>query len=130
MPSPILKAMTTAPTHTREWLGRVRPDQRQAHEQFLVWLNGDEAKRVIARLPLSEYRLEQRGDDLKITMTATEPTGFVRFLRFDRFWPNFWEYVGGERPALPLPAPESLGPVLRVHWRRAAGESHDANPAR
>jgi hypothetical protein len=110
---------------TREWLGRVRPSQQEAHERFVAWLNSEEARSLIARFPLAEYRLEQRSDELKVTLTATEPTGLIRFLRFDRFWPEFWEYQGGGRPAGPLPSPESLGPALRVYWRRGAGGISD-----
>ncbi len=111
--------MSAEITQTREWLGRVKPDQREAHRAFVAWLNGDEARSLIARFPLREYRLEEHGDELKITMTSTEPTGLIRFLRFDRFWPEVWEYVGGSRPDGPLPSPESLGDALTVHWRRS-----------
>ena len=115
------------PRQTREWIGRVRPDAQAMHERFLEWLDGEEARRLLARLPLTEYRLEQRGDDLKVTMTATEPTGLIRFLRFDRFWPEFWEYLGGGRPSGALPSPASLGGALRVHWRREQGDFSPAD---
>ena len=118
----MLHAMQQPQSLTREWRGRVKPGAEAAHERFVAWLNSDEARALIARYPLSEYRLEQRGDALTVTMTATEPTGLVRFLRWDRMWPpDVWEFEGAARPEGELPPPESLGPSLRVHWRRDAG---------
>jgi hypothetical protein len=127
----MLHAMERPHTQTREWRGRVKPGAEVAHERFVTWLNSDEARGLIARYPLSEYRLEQRGDALTITMTATEPTGLVRFLRWDRMWPSdIWEFEGAGRPEGELLPPDSLGTSLRVHWRRDVGGPGTADPDR
>jgi len=121
----MLTRMEQGSTQTREWLGRLVPGHLDEHEALIAWLNSDEAHAVLARYPLVEYRLEQRGDALKITMSATEPTGMIRFLRWDRVWPPYWEYQGGGRPRMPLPSPASLGDALRVYWRRRGGGGDD-----
>jgi hypothetical protein len=125
----MLHPMEPAHTQTREWRGHVKPGAEQAHEQLVAWLNSEEARRLIGRYPLTEYRLEQRGNALTVTMTATEPTGLVRFLRWPRVWPtDVWEFEGTGRPEGELPPPESLGPALRVHWRRErSGPGPDAS---
>ena len=86
----------------------------------MTWLNGQEAHGLIGRFPLTEYRVDQEGDGVKVTMTATEPTGLVRFLRFDRMWPEFWEFVRADRPASAEQSEAVSSSTLRAHWRRTA----------
>jgi hypothetical protein len=99
---------------TRVWHGRVKPEHRAEHEQFVQWLGTDEAEAQYAKFLLNGYSLAQQGDDLTITMTASEPPPIIRFLRNPRMWPEYWEYVsaGGD----PSDVPEES---VRVHWRRA-----------
>jgi hypothetical protein len=105
--------------HARIWLGRVQPGQEGTHERFVTWLNSPEAQALIARFPLVEYRLEQQGDAVRVTMAATEPTGLVRFLRFDRLWPDFWAFVRADRPTGPNTCEPEAGWDLRARWVRA-----------
>ena len=98
---------------TRIWHGHVKPEQRDEHEQFIEWLNTDEARVQYAKFLLNGYSLAQQGDDLTITLAAEEPPAIIRFLRNPRMWPEFWEYdsAGGDADA---PPEESV----RVRWRR------------
>lgn len=98
---------------TRIWRGHVRPENRDQHEQFVEWLNSDEARMQYAKYLLNGYSLAQQADDLTITMAAEEPPAIIRFLRNSRMWPDFWEYdsAGGDEPP-----PED---AVRVSWRRA-----------
>jgi hypothetical protein len=98
---------------TRIWRGRVKPDHRDEHEQFVAWLNTDEAAVQYAKFLLNGYSLAQQGDDLTVTMAAAEPPPIIRFLRNPRMWPEYWEFVsaGGEVAELPEDA-------VRVRWQR------------
>jgi hypothetical protein len=98
---------------TRIWRGRVKPESREAHERFVQWLGTDEAKAQYAKFLLNGYSLAQQGDDLTITMTASEPPPIIRFLRNPRMWPEYWEYIsaGGDASDVPEDA-------VRVRWRR------------
>jgi hypothetical protein len=107
-------------TQTRIWLGRIRPGQDEAHQRFVTWLNSTEAHALISRFPLVEYRLDQEGERVKVTMTSTEPTGLVRFLRFDRMWPDIWEFVRADRPTGPAQQVLEPGWEQRAFWRRDA----------
>ena len=98
---------------TRVWRGRVKPEHREEHEQFVAWLGTDEAKAQYAKFLLNGYSLAQQGDDLTITLTASEPPPIIRFLRNPRMWPDYWEYLsaGGDTAELP-------DDTVRVRWRR------------
>jgi hypothetical protein len=98
---------------TRVWHGRVKPESRAEHETFVQWLGTDEARVQYAKFLLNGYSLAQQGDDLTITLTASEPPPIIRFLRNPRMWPEYWEYVsaGGD----PADVPED---AVRVRWRR------------
>ena len=98
---------------TRVWHGRVKPEHRAEHEQFIAWLGTDEARVQYAKYLLNGYSLAQQGDDLTISMTASEPPPIIRFLRNPRMWPDYWEYLsaGGSADDVPEEA-------VRVRWRR------------
>jgi hypothetical protein len=98
---------------SRVWRGRVKPEHRDEHEQFVEWLGSDEAKTQYAKFLLNGYSLAQQGDDLTITLVAEEPPPIIRFLRNSRMWPEYWEYLsaGVETPDVPDEA-------VRVRWRR------------
>lgn len=99
---------------TRIWRGRVKPESREEHEQFVAWLGTDEAKVQYAKFLLTGYSLAQQGDDLTIAMSAEEPPPIIRFLRNPRMWPEYWEYVSAGGGALDVPD-ESV----RVRWRKS-----------
>ena len=99
---------------TRIWRGRVDPEHREEHEQFVAWLGTDEAAAQYAKFLLNGYSLAQQGDDLTVTMTASEPPPIIRFLRNPRMWPDYWQYVSAGSGAEDVP--ES---AVRVRWRRA-----------
>jgi hypothetical protein len=98
---------------TRIWRGRVDPEHREEHEQFVAWLGTDEAAAQYAKFLLNGYSLAQQGDDLTVTMTASEPPPIIRFLRNPRMWPDYWQYVSARSGADDVP--ES---AVRVRWRR------------
>ncbi|MFN8523103.1 MAG: hypothetical protein U0821_08360 [Chloroflexota bacterium] len=97
---------------SRVWRGRVAAGRTADHEQHSAWLATDEAAAQFAKYLLTGYRLEQRGEEIAITMSATEPPAIIRFLRFDRMWPDFWEHQSTD----PLEGP---GLRVLVSWRRA-----------
>jgi hypothetical protein len=97
---------------TRVWRGHVRSDSRDQHEQFVRWLNTDEAQLQYAKFLLNGYTLSQQGDDLTIALTAEEPPAIIRFLRNSRMWPEFWEYDPGDGE------PEVPEEFIRVRWQR------------
>ena len=98
---------------SRIWKGRVKAENRDDHERFVVWLASDEAKLQYAKFLLTGYSLAQQGDELTITMSAEEPPPIIRFLRNPRMWPEYWEYesAGGDAGDVPEDA-------VRVRWRR------------
>jgi hypothetical protein len=98
---------------TRVWRGRVKPEHRAEHEQFVAWLGTDEARVQYAKFLLNGYSLAQQGDDLTITMTASEPPPIIRFLRNPRMWPDYWEYLSAGAPTDDVPEE-----TVRVRWRR------------
>jgi hypothetical protein len=103
---------------TRIWRGRVKPEGRDEHEQFVVWLNSDEAKAQYAKFLLNGYTLAQQGDDLTIAMAAEEPPPIIRFLRNARMWPEYWEYLSAGNAAEDIPEE-----AVRVRWRRASSRT-------
>lgn len=98
---------------TRVWRGRVKPEHRAEHEQFVAWLGTDEARVQYAKFLLNSYSLAQQGDDLTITMSASEPPPIIRFLRNSRMWPDYWEYLSAGGPGDSVP-----DDAVRVRWRR------------
>jgi hypothetical protein len=103
---------------TRVWRGRVKPEARDEHEQFVAWLNSDEAKAQFAKFLLNGYTLAQQGDDLTIAMAAEEPPPIIRFLRNTRMWPEYWEYLSAGNAAEDIPEE-----AVRVRWRRASSRT-------
>ena len=103
---------------TRIWRGRVKPEGRDEHEQFVAWLNSDEAKVQYAKFLLNGYTLAQQGDDLTIAMAAEEPPPIIRFLRNARMWPEYWEYLSAGNAAEDIPEE-----AVRVRWRRASSRT-------
>lgn len=99
---------------TRVWRGRVNPEHRKEHEQFVTWLGTDEARTQYAKYLLNSYSLAQQGDDLTVTMSASEPPPIIRFLRNPRMWPEYWEYVSAGSATDEVPED-----AVRVRWRRA-----------
>ena len=99
---------------TRVWHGRVNPERRDEHEQFVAWLNSDEARVQYAKFLLNGYSLAQQGDNLTITLAAEEPPPIIRFLRNGRMWPEYWEYLSGGGDDAEVP-----DEAMRVRWRRA-----------
>jgi hypothetical protein len=104
---------------TRVWRGKVKPEARDQHEQFVTWLGTDEAKLQYAKFLLTGYELGQQGDDLTVRLSAEEPPAIIRFLRNPRMWPNYWEYVSAGNEQAEIPAD-----TLRVHWRKADPTTH------
>ncbi len=100
---------------TRVWRGTVRPEGREEHEQFVTWLNSDEAAVQYAKYGLNGYTLSQQGEELAIAMAAEEATTMIRFLRNSRMWPEIWEFQASG-PGASEPEPASV----RVRWRRPA----------
>jgi hypothetical protein len=98
---------------TRIWRGRVKPEGREEHEQFVAWLGSDEAAVQYAKFLLNGYSLAQQGDDLTITLAAEEPPPIIRFLRNSRMWPEYWEYLSAGGDAADVP-----DEAVRVRWRR------------
>ena len=99
---------------TRVWHGRVKPEAREEHEQFVDWLGTSEAKQQYARYLLTGYTLAQHDDDLTVLLSAEEPPAIVRFLRIPRMWPDFWEYVPADAEE-----PEVPDADVRVRWRKS-----------
>src|SRR4051812_50035944 len=99
---------------TRIWRGRVDPEHREAHEQFVAWLGTAEAEAQYAKFLLNGYSLAQQGDDLTITMTAPEPPPIIRFLRNKRMGPDHWEYISAGAAT-----DEDPDGSVRARWRRA-----------
>lgn len=105
----------------RIWRGRVKPESRDEHEQFVEWLNGDEAKEQYRKFLLTGYTLAERDGQLTITLGAEEPPPIIRFLRNPRMWPDIWEFEGAG-PAGPDSDDGEAGDV-RVRWRREAASA-------
>ena len=99
---------------TRVWRGRVNPEHREELEEFVAWLGTDEARVQYAKFLLNGYSLAQQGDDLTVTMTASEPPPIIRFLRNRRMWPDYWEYISAGSGA-----PDVPDEAVRVRWQRA-----------
>ena len=101
---------------TRVWRGRVKDGSRDEHEQFVEWLNGDEARQQYAKFLLTGYTLAEDGDALTITLAAEEPPPIIRFLRNPRMWPEIWEFESAGAGG-PTSGQDGAGTV-RVRWRR------------
>ncbi len=99
---------------TRVWRGRIKPGHRDEHEQFVAWLQTDEAAVQYAKFLLNGYSLAQQGDALTVTLAAEEPPPIIRFLRNPRMWPDYWEYLSAGGDAADVP-----DDAVRVRWRRS-----------
>jgi hypothetical protein len=105
---------------TRVWIGRVEAGHEAEHEQFVAWLNGDEAHEIFRRRRLNEYVLSQ--DDGQVTIVFKAPhTGDPRLmidvLRYPGLWPDFWSFERGGR-AEDEPPPTMPESSIKVRWRR------------
>jgi hypothetical protein len=106
----------------RVWIGRLTDGHTAEHEQFIEWLNGDEAHEIFRRRRLNEYRLTEQDGTIAILFTAPhtgDPRVMIDFLRYPGLWPDFWEFVRGGR-AQDEPLPDAPPEATRVHWRRDA----------
>ena len=97
----------------RTWTGLLKRGADAEHEHFVVWLDSQEGRALLARSLLSSYRLAEERGRLTVTLVAPEPPPIIRFLRNPRFWPSFWEFESAD-PGL------AVGPEARerVLWRR------------
>ena len=43
---------------------------------------------------LTGYRLEAKGDELRVTFSGESPAALANFLKAHRLWPSFWQYEG------------------------------------
>jgi hypothetical protein len=106
----------------RVWIGQLTPGHTAEHEQFIAWLNGDEAHEIFRRRRLNEYLLTEHDGTIAILFKAPhtgDPRVMIDFLRYPGLWPDFWEFVRGGR-AQDEPLPEAPPAATRVHWRREA----------
>jgi hypothetical protein len=107
---------------TRVWIGRVSQGHEADHEQFLAWLNGEEAHEIFRRRRLNEYTLSEENGTVTIVFTAPhtgDPRLMIDFLRYPGLWPDYWEFVRGGR-AEDEPAPAMPPSTVKVHWQRDA----------
>ena len=103
---------------TRVWIGRLASGHAAEHEQFLEWLRGPEAEETFRRRRLTEYRLSQDGDSIRVVFKAPrtgDPRIMIDFLRYPGLWPEYWEF---ERGGQVDDMPEDDGDHVKVHWRR------------
>ena len=106
----------------RVWIGRVSDGHEAEHEQFLAWLNGEEAHEIFRRRRLNEYTLSEQDGMVTIVFKAPhtgDPRLMIDVLRYPGLWPSFWEFErGGRAEDEPLPTmpPDSV----KVHWLRDA----------
>jgi hypothetical protein len=99
---------------TRVWVGRIEAGHEAEHANFVEWLNGDEAASIFRRRRLNEYQLTESDGTVTVIFKAAhtgDPRIMIDFLRYPGVWPEFWQFVGAERPA--------DGGAVKVHWRRA-----------
>src|SRR5262249_50092538 len=104
-----------APEDARYWKGHVQPGHEADHEQFLRWLESDEAHELFRRRRLTEYALTEEDGIVTVVFKAPhtgDPRILIDFLRYPGLWPEFWEYESGGIWQGAIPA------APRVHWRR------------
>ena len=101
----------------RIWNGTIKAGTEVEHERFVSWLQSDEGQRLLSRTLLSSYRLAEDGGKLSVTLTTSEPTSVIKFLRDPRFWPEAWEFRSAD-PAEALPE----AAASRVAWQRKSAE--------
>lgn len=89
------------PQDARIWAGRIDPGRRAEHEQFVGWLNSDEAHEIFRRRRLTTYQLREAGDRVTVLFTAPktgDPRIMIDFLRYPGLWPHYWTFERGGRP--------------------------------
>jgi hypothetical protein len=99
----------------RFWAGHVTPGREADHEQFVRWLDSDEAHELFRRRRLTEYVLSDDAGKLTVVFKAPhtgDPRILIDFLRYPGLWPDFWEYERGGVWQHAVP------PSARIHWRR------------
>lgn len=104
------------------WVGRVASGREAEHAAFIEWLNGPQAQSIFRRKRLTEYQLAEENGTVTVVLRAPhtgDPRIMIDFLRYPGLWPDFWEFVRGDRgedEAELNPSPAAI----KVHWRRAA----------
>ena len=124
-----MQAQPSPGEDTRLWVGRVAEGRRPEHDQFVDWLNGPEAAEVFRRRRLTEYRLAEEGDEVRIVFRAPhtgDPRIMIDFLRYPGLWPEFWQF---ERGGSPAPTDSEPAGEVRVHWRRSEGDAGSSEEA-
>jgi hypothetical protein len=107
---------------TRVWVGRVASGHEADNAAFLEWLNGPDAQAIFRRKRLTEYLLTEDNGTITVVLKARhtgDPRIMIDFLRYPGLWPDFWEFVRGDRGengSADHPSPETI----KVHWRRTA----------
>ena len=81
------------------WVGRLQPAGADEQAALLAELQRPETvRRLRENYHLAVYRIEQAGDEIRVTMAGTEPPAIPAFLKAHRFWPAAWQYVGNAPP--------------------------------
>jgi hypothetical protein len=84
------------------WLGRLADGAEAEFDSFLAMLRQPETtRRLRENYHLTEYRLERRGDRLRVTFAGDTPAALANFLKAHRLWPNSWQYEGRGEVVLP-----------------------------
>jgi hypothetical protein len=82
------------------WQGRQGTDGAAALEALLAELQQTEARRRLREnYHLHTYRIETKGDQLRVTFGGDTPLALTSFLKAHRYWPGAWQH-------------ESRGPVV------------------
>jgi hypothetical protein len=80
---------------TAVWLGRLADGAEAELEGFLAMLRQPETiRRLRDNYHLTAYRLERRGDRLRVSFGGDTPAALATFLKAHRLWPNSWQYEG------------------------------------
>ena len=78
---------------TRVWIGRVSDGHQAEHEQFLAWLNGEEAHEIFRRRRLNEYTLSEQDGMVTIVFKAPH-TGDPRLMIDVLRYPGYGRRLG------------------------------------
>jgi hypothetical protein len=87
---------------TAVWLGRLAEGGEADLERFVAELRRPETiRRLRENYHLTAYRLEARGDRLRVTFSGETPPALANFLKAHRLWPGSWRYEGRGAPVAP-----------------------------
>ena len=90
------------------------------HDQFVAWLNSEDAHAIFRRRRINEYTLTEEDGTVTVVFKAPhtgDPRIMIDFLRYPGLWPDFWDFVRGGR-AEDEPPPNVPASMVRVHWQR------------